>query len=50
MAQAAKILTEHLQLFTPASLEALFLAAGARKAHIQHVRGHLIAIVSVGAR
>ncbi len=38
---------EHVQLFTPASLEALFLAAGARKVRIQHLRGHIIALASV---
>jgi 2-polyprenyl-3-methyl-5-hydroxy-6-metoxy-1,4-benzoquinol methylase len=36
---------EHLQLFDPKSLEALFLAAGARRVAVEHVLNHMIAVV-----
>lgn len=35
---------EHLRLFTPATLTALFTAAGARRVTIDHVRGHMLAV------
>lgn len=35
---------EHIQLFTPASLTALFTEAGARRVTIEHVPGHMISL------
>lgn len=35
---------EHLRLFDGDSLRALFLAAGARRVTIEHVRGHIVAV------
>ncbi|MEM9188245.1 MAG: RNA ligase family protein [Myxococcota bacterium] len=36
---------EHLRLFTHASLEALFIDAGASRVRIDHVRGHRVAVI-----
>ncbi len=38
---------EHIQLFSAAALEALFLDAGARRVSLQHVLNHRIAVVGV---
>jgi len=35
---------EHIHLFDGARLEALFLAAGARRVSVEHVRGHIVAV------
>lgn len=35
---------EHLRVFTPAALTALFTTAGARRVTIDQVRGHLVAV------
>jgi ubiquinone/menaquinone biosynthesis C-methylase UbiE len=35
---------QHIQLFTPASLRALLLAAGAKRVQVEHVPGHMIAV------
>jgi len=40
---------EHVRLFDGAALEALFLAAGARRVSIEHVRGHLVAVAGVAS-
>ncbi|HVV87086.1 MAG TPA: class I SAM-dependent methyltransferase [Kofleriaceae bacterium] len=37
---------EHLRLFTPAALTALFTGAGARRVTIDHVRGHMLAVAT----
>lgn len=36
---------EHIQLFTPASLEALFRDAGAARVKVDHVLNHMLAVV-----
>ncbi len=41
---------QHIQLFTPDSLRDLFMRAGARRVQIEHVPGHLIAVVRVEDR
>jgi ubiquinone/menaquinone biosynthesis C-methylase UbiE len=38
---------EHVRLFTPASLERLWLAAGARRVKLEYVPGHMLALVHV---
>jgi len=38
---------EHIQLFTPESLEGLFLEAGAKKVSLDWVPGHMVAMVTV---
>lgn len=38
---------EHIQLFSPDSLREMFIAAGARRVQIEHVPGHLIAVIRV---
>lgn len=35
---------QHIQLFTPASLRALLLTAGATRVQVEHVPGHMIAV------
>jgi 2-polyprenyl-3-methyl-5-hydroxy-6-metoxy-1,4-benzoquinol methylase len=39
---------EHIQLFTPSTLEALLFDAGATSVDITHVRGHMIAVARTG--
>lgn len=39
---------EHVQLFSPKSLEATLVEAGATKVDITHVRGHMVAVAKVG--
>jgi len=41
---------QHIQLFTPDSLREMFMRAGARRVQIEHVPGHLIAVVRVEDR
>ncbi|MCA9708020.1 MAG: hypothetical protein KDK70_19360, partial [Myxococcales bacterium] len=41
---------EHIQLFTPDSLRAMFMDAGARRVQIEHVPGHMIGVVRVEER
>jgi len=38
---------QHIQLFSPASLRALLLEAGATRVQIEHVPGHMIAVARV---
>jgi SAM-dependent methyltransferase len=38
---------EHIQLFDPSSLTALFMNAGARRVSIDHVPGHMVALALV---
>jgi 2-polyprenyl-3-methyl-5-hydroxy-6-metoxy-1,4-benzoquinol methylase len=38
---------EHVQLFDAASLEAMFLRAGARRVSIDHVLGHIVCVAMV---
>lgn len=38
---------QHIQLFSPTSLRALLLAAGAKRVQIEHVPGHMIAVARV---
>jgi ubiquinone/menaquinone biosynthesis C-methylase UbiE len=40
---------EHIQLFDPASLAALFADAGARRVSIDHVLGHMVCVAMVAA-
>lgn len=40
---------QHIQLFSPTSLRALLLEAGAKRVQIEHVPGHMIAIARVAA-
>lgn len=40
---------EHLRLFTPSSLTALLMSAGARRVQIRHVRNHMLAIARCGS-
>ena len=37
---------EHVRLFTPASLQDMFLSAGARSARVTHVPGHMICVAA----
>ncbi len=39
---------QHIQLFSPSRLRGIFLEAGARRVQIEHVPGHMIAVVRVG--
>jgi ubiquinone/menaquinone biosynthesis C-methylase UbiE len=41
---------QHIQLFSPASLRALLLAAGAKRVQIEHVPGHMIAVAKLEAQ
>jgi len=41
---------QHIQLFTPDSLRAMFMRAGARRVQIEHVPNHLVAVVRVEDR
>jgi len=41
---------QHIQLFTPTSLRALLLDAGATRVQIEHVPGHMIAVARVQAK
>lgn len=36
---------QHIQLFTPDRLRSMFLDAGARRVQIEHVPGHMIAVI-----
>lgn len=38
---------QHIQLFSPASLRALLLDAGAKRVQLEHVPGHMIAVARV---
>jgi SAM-dependent methyltransferase len=38
---------QHIQLFSPASLRALLLEAGAARVQIEHVPGHMIAVARI---
>jgi len=37
---------EHVRLFTEASLRELFVAAGAKKVHVEYVLNHIVAVVT----
>lgn len=41
---------QHIQLFSPDTLRALFEDAGASRVQIDHVPGHMVAVVRIGAR
>src|SRR5690606_14657728 len=41
---------QHIQLFTPARLRDMFVEAGARRVQIEHVPGHMVAVIRVEER